>query len=751
MPPPFWHRTALIGRLRHPLECLVLGLVAMALQVVLLRAFLVVFYGNELCIGVILAFWLLWVAAGSWTGGRWSRSLSPAALLMLALAGGVAVLAALKVVRTLAGVPYGEFLSLGQLALFSAAALALPCYPLGMTFNRLALMSGRDPKRPGDPSARVYVYESFGSMIAGLAFSLLLVPRLSNFEALLLCAAAALIGLWLVRPGAAALAGAVAALAGLIVVLVLPVEHLLTRLYWHGVGTGMELVERRDSRYGELAVISWGGGKYLYANGLKVTELPDPVGAQALAATIISQHPAPRTVLLIGGGLGGLGIELARTPDCQVDYIELDAAACALARSQLDSSEAAAWQRPNLRVSFGDGRRMLRSDPRQYDVIAVNVGRPMSATSNRFYTAEFFSLVRERLEPGGIVAACGIPSSADYLGPERLLLNAALLKTLRGLFRDVLVVPGDEAHFFGCNRDSVLTGDAAIAAARFRDRGVRYDFFYPPMFRDVLSPERLDFIRRTLEEAPGTRLNLDFTPISYFSEFLLWNRLARGGTGALLKLVHFPFHRLALALIFLLALWLLFSVLMRRAAAFGTLFTAALAGFAGMAFDLLLLLALQTVFGYVYEWIGLTLGAFMLGMALASWTVNRRLGRLLVREVLALVLALTAFTAALLPVLFRQLALRPSAVLFFILVLWCGALTGASFPLICDLYRRVLDRRNPGAVYAADLIGGSFAALVVCGFLVPLYGLAATTRLALLFALSAVVFLFVARAFWPQR
>ena len=48
---------------------IVMGISSLIAQVVLLRELLVVFYGNELCIGIILAGWLAWEACGAGIAG----------------------------------------------------------------------------------------------------------------------------------------------------------------------------------------------------------------------------------------------------------------------------------------------------------------------------------------------------------------------------------------------------------------------------------------------------------------------------------------------------------------------------------------------------------------------------------------------------------------------------------------------------------------------------------------------------------
>ncbi|TET70243.1 MAG: hypothetical protein E3J45_00345, partial [Candidatus Zixiibacteriota bacterium] len=56
-----------------------LGFLSLVAQTILLREMLAVFSGNEIVLGAILAFWLLWVGLGSlfgnWFSKRFSRSL----------------------------------------------------------------------------------------------------------------------------------------------------------------------------------------------------------------------------------------------------------------------------------------------------------------------------------------------------------------------------------------------------------------------------------------------------------------------------------------------------------------------------------------------------------------------------------------------------------------------------------------------------------------------------------------------------
>ena len=57
------------------LQCILslIGFTSVIAQIVLMRELIVVFYGNEISLGIMLAGWLLWTAIGSSVSGRFPR------------------------------------------------------------------------------------------------------------------------------------------------------------------------------------------------------------------------------------------------------------------------------------------------------------------------------------------------------------------------------------------------------------------------------------------------------------------------------------------------------------------------------------------------------------------------------------------------------------------------------------------------------------------------------------------------------
>jgi len=162
-----------------------IGFTAVIAQVVLMRELLVVFYGNELALGVMLANWLLWTALGASLLGRWAmRSSHPRKLVagleaLLAFALPLTLLAVRASKGFCQSIP-GEIPGPGPMFLTSCVTLSVFCVISGGLF---AAGSRLFTDELGVSIARatgaVYLLEAAGSGVGGVLAGLALV-RLSN-------------------------------------------------------------------------------------------------------------------------------------------------------------------------------------------------------------------------------------------------------------------------------------------------------------------------------------------------------------------------------------------------------------------------------------------------------------------------------------------------------------------------------------------------------------------------------------------
>jgi len=159
-----------------------------------------------------------------------------------------------------------------------------------------------------------------------------------------------------------------------------------------------------------------------------------PTDAINTALFALAQHPNPRSVLLIGGGLGRLPEQLLTMKIDRLDVVEIDPELLRLARrfGGLAATDA------RLHVQLADGRYFLKRTDQRYDVILANVPAPLSSLMNRFFTVEFFREAKSAMNPTGVLIT-SVLAAANYPGESVGRLSGSILRTLEAAFAEVLV------------------------------------------------------------------------------------------------------------------------------------------------------------------------------------------------------------------------------------------------------------------------------------------------------------------------
>ena len=142
------------------LQCILtlIGFTSVIAQIVLMRELIVVFYGNEISLGIMLAGWLLWTAIGSSVSGqasaRWrdSRKLMACLETLIAAVFPLTILAVRASRPVLQSVP-GEILGPGPMFLTSFVTLSAFCLLSGGLFAAGSRLCG-DEARTSTVSSR---------------------------------------------------------------------------------------------------------------------------------------------------------------------------------------------------------------------------------------------------------------------------------------------------------------------------------------------------------------------------------------------------------------------------------------------------------------------------------------------------------------------------------------------------------------------------------------------------------------------
>ena len=167
---------------------LVKGFSGLVAQILLLRELLIVFSGNELSIGIILANWLILGAFGSYVLGRRAErsKYTLEAFTVITILFSLSLLIAIYLTRILKGVmgiSIGE--SIGFLPMLFSSLLVLSAVSIlqGALFTYSCRIYSLFSSPGASSVGRVYVYETVGTIIGGIACTYLLIPYFNSFQA----------------------------------------------------------------------------------------------------------------------------------------------------------------------------------------------------------------------------------------------------------------------------------------------------------------------------------------------------------------------------------------------------------------------------------------------------------------------------------------------------------------------------------------------------------------------------------------
>ena len=127
---------------------------------------------------------------------------------------------------------------------------------------------------------------------------------------------------------------------------------------------------------------------------------------EALVQPAMITHPEPRTVLIAGGGEGATLREVLRHRSVErATMVDLDEQVVTVCRQHLPSFSAGAFDDPRAELIIGDARRFVEESPRTFDVIIIDLPDPLEVgPAQLLYTREFYTAVKYRLAPGGIIS-----------------------------------------------------------------------------------------------------------------------------------------------------------------------------------------------------------------------------------------------------------------------------------------------------------------------------------------------------------
>jgi spermidine synthase len=151
-------------------------------------------------------------------------------------------------------------------------------------------------------------------------------------------------------------------------------------------------------------------GRVLTLDGvIQTTEGDEFIYHEMLAHVPLIAHGRAKTVLIIGGGDGGMLRRVLQHKSVRATLVEIDQGVIDLCREYLPSISEGAFDDPRASVVIADGAKYVAETPDRFDVIIVDSTDPLGP-GEVLFTSEFYADCRRCLNEGGIlVTQSGVP------------------------------------------------------------------------------------------------------------------------------------------------------------------------------------------------------------------------------------------------------------------------------------------------------------------------------------------------------
>lgn len=746
------------------LSLLFFGGVAINAQSIFIREFLVIFYGNELTIGVIFFIWFIGIVIGAWLSGSYIHKLGEELLIglysfLLALMSLVSVVSVflIRVSRKIFYVNIGEHVAFEKMILIIFITVVPFSFLVGYIFplaancwiklSKIISRDGKDVYEDAEKIGRIYLYESLGSMIAGCLLAYLLYLNVSNDKIIVLVGILNSIVAFLVylifciEKRVIEVKFIFITFVSLILIFIY-VSNKFSESFkysigvrWQSIAGDAELIKSIDTKYQNIALGRKDSLYMIYSNGKYIVSLPDEYSGAIAAHIIMNQNPKITEALVIGFGAENVIMEMLKYDIYELDYVVLEREYIRFIKDFLFGEYKQLFTDKRLNIITSDGRYYINTAKKKYGLVVINEADPANANINRYYTVEFYRRVRRCLKADGILIAFA-SSSINYFSEEGYEYTTSVYHTLKEVFKEVFVTPGERAIFIATDVEGVATLDADILGKRYEQKYIHSRYFSKYHFKYLLEHNRVMFVKKVMEESKLFNLNTDSNPSTFFLNLVLWEKYSSPRFSYLLKLVrNIKFSFLVLLLLIYFILRLVFGHLIRdgsRLKRYDVLVMIFIVGFIGISMDLLVLLMLQSLYGYIYQLVSLFVALFMGGITVGSYIGNKILLRFKIsRKIVNVIIILHLFIIFISYFGKDIMGIGDLWILQMILglvMVISGGITGIFFPLANKLYieHGGYSTVSAGKSDSMDHLGAAVGSICTGCIFYPLIGLTDT-------------------------
>ena len=722
------------NQILNSIPIIVIGMSSVIMQILMMQELISQFYGNELCIGTTLAFWLIWTAAGS---GLLPK-LFPmpvhaknriAALQLIWVILIFFTLWFLRSVKHWTHIPASEMLGFIPIMIMTAMILGPFCLLSGYLYALACHWKHTESSHFSPP--QVYTLESIGAGLGGLLASLIMIHTLSSFQTILLVSGINLFSVFIMTKSVKRrLCLTWPVLTGYIILWIVSpdIQNRLDMLSY----PNQSIVLSKNTPYGQIHITRLQDQYNIYQNGLWMYTSPDPLSAESSVHFALLQHPAPKRILQISGGIDLLN-EILKHPSVQrIDYVEINPALTKMIVKSIPGAKQLLTD-THIHIHHMDARRFIEQSGQSYDVILSSLPNPYTNQLNRFYTLDFFKEIKNHLNDQGLFAF-QVRAEENVINPELSDFLSMLSATVRDVFPDLTILPGEIQHWFASTEPGLTFSNPDRFQKRIDNRQLQTRYIRKYYIQYTLSHDRVCRISEYIH--PTSQRNTDFQPLGYYYNTVLWASHFWHGFKSVYQKLSMLHGRHLAGSIMILFLLILFIQRWKSELPWDKMYLLGsiwIVGFTEISLEIILILGFQILWGATYQIMTMLIAAYMLGLSLGSLFALKFYQILSARfktfSWIQMFMSFYILMCVISIIFFQRIQNhtmdRLIPPVFLLLTLFAGLLGGFQFVLANHLYidsKKNL-ARQAGFLYSSDLSGSAFGAFVCSVLLIPILGI----------------------------
>jgi len=747
----------------------VTGISGIVAQTLLIRELLVVFEGNEFSLGLIFGNWLLLESVGCYFVGKKieyikDKILNFVFLQILFSLGFFISLWLARNIKFLLKIPFGVTLDLDLIFFTTILTLLLPSIIHGALFTYSTKILQQDEEKNVEKISNVYIFETLGTIFGGIIFTYIFIKFFSTFEVVsiifllnLLCCI--ILSFYNFKNKKILVLTTFTSFVFIVLMFFnFPnyIERKTLDRFWYG----QDIIYYKNSIYNNIVVIKQNQQYTFFTNSYPLLSVPhiDNIFVEEIVHIPLGIIKKPEQTLIFGKGVGGIINELLKYKELKIDYVELDKELLKTFKNLSVDILKKELTSQNLSVHYVDGCYFLKNTDKKYDFVLIGFSEPKDLQINRFFTLEFFKILNTKISDEGIVVL-QLPGSYVYLSKQLAELNKCIISTAKKVFKFVNVLPGDYNIILCSNFDISDFLTSQKISLNLKEKNILVDVLNEKYLDYRFNKEKINWFYKRLENVDA-KLNYSFLPSAVFYSINYWTskvspkffkyfnkiKMLKGG--------NFIFYLLVSTSLIIVAL-LLFT---KSLIATSSVYICASTGSASMLLHLTLVFSFQVLYGYIYYQIGLLISFFMLGSILGAYLGVKYLKNLKLISLELFILLSSIIIFFLLKIIKdfsnNRILYFVFPYIFLILSIFAGTFSGIEFPIL----NKILIENSQsnissivGKIYAFDLLGGWFGAMLGSIIIFPILGIKFIFYTILILKIISLILLNVILVYERQR